>query len=69
MFATMSAKLTAGDTSVLAEMHALTSGLKVLTTSTSVQDIEIARRALGGHGYSAFAGLGRMYADNLPSVT
>ncbi|KAK7684475.1 hypothetical protein QCA50_012422 [Cerrena zonata] len=68
-FTSMSAKLSAGDTSVLAEMHAITSSLKVLTTSTSVQDIEIARRALGGHGYSAFAGLGRIYADNLPSVT
>ena len=65
----MSARLSAGDTSILSEIHAITSSLKVLTTSTSVQDIETARRALGGHGYSAYAGLGRMYADSLPSVT
>jgi acyl-CoA oxidase len=53
----------------LAEMHAVTSGLKILVTSQSVTDIETARRALGGHGFSAFAGLGKLYADNLPSAT
>ncbi|KAF6750439.1 acyl-CoA oxidase [Ephemerocybe angulata] len=68
-FDTMAACLAKGDTSLLAEMHATTSGLKVLVSSTGVQDIEVARRSMGGHGYSAFAGLGRMYNDYLPSVT
>ncbi|TFK16609.1 acyl-CoA oxidase [Coprinopsis marcescibilis] len=68
-FDTLATRLAKGDTSLLAEMHATTSGLKVLVSSTGVQDIEVARRAMGGHGYSAFAGLGRIYNDYLPSVT
>ncbi|KDR78247.1 hypothetical protein GALMADRAFT_224622 [Galerina marginata CBS 339.88] len=68
-FDTMAIRLKQGDTSLLAEMHATTSGLKVYVSSNGVQDIETARRAMGGHGYSAFAGLGRLYADYLPSVT
>lgn len=68
-FDTMAAGLAKGDTSLLAEMHATTSGLKVLVSSTGVADIEVARRSMGGHGYSAFAGLGRIYNDYLPSVT
>ncbi|KAG6809524.1 hypothetical protein H0H92_015920 [Tricholoma furcatifolium] len=68
-FNAMSARLASGDTSLLAELHATTSGLKVLCSSVGVQDLEVARRAMGGHGYSAFAGLGRIYADYLPSVT
>ena len=65
----MSSRLASGDTSSLAEMHATTSGLKALVTTLGVHDIEVARRSMGGHGYSAFAGLGRLYADYLPSVT
>uniref|UniRef100_A0A8H7XY14 Acyl-coenzyme A oxidase n=1 Tax=Psilocybe cubensis TaxID=181762 RepID=A0A8H7XY14_PSICU len=68
-FDTMSSRLKQGDTSLLAEMHATTSGLKVYVSSSGVQDLETARRSMGGHGYSAFAGLGRLYADYLPSVT
>ena len=54
---------------MLAEMHAITSGLKVLVSTTSVSDIEVARRSMGGHGFSAYAGLGRIYAEHLPSAT
>ncbi|KAF8636086.1 hypothetical protein AX17_003791 [Amanita inopinata Kibby_2008] len=68
-FDTMSTRLASGDASSLAEMHAITSGLKVIVSSTAVQDLEVARRSMGGHGYSVFAGLGRLYADYLPSVT
>lgn len=65
----MAGRLKKGDTSLLAEMHATTSGLKVYVSSNGVQDLETARRSMGGHGYSAFAGIGRLYADYLPSVT
>lgn len=65
----MSKRLATGDTSLLAEMHATTSGLKVMVSSLGVSDLEVARRSMGGHGYSAFAGLGRLYADYLPSTT
>ena len=69
MFAPLVQRVEAGDMTPLAEMHVLTSGLKSLTTTAAVQDVETARRALGGHGFSEFAGLGRIYADNLPSTT
>lgn len=65
----MNSRLAAGDTSLLAEMHGITAGLKVLVSTHTVEDIETARRAMGGHGYSEFAGLGRMYADYLPAAT
>jgi acyl-CoA oxidase len=62
-------RLKKGDTSLLADLHGTTSGLKIYVTTNGVQDIETARRSMGGHGYSAFAGLGRLYVDYLPSVT
>ncbi|KAL0952548.1 hypothetical protein HGRIS_006806 [Hohenbuehelia grisea] len=68
-FASLSARLAQGDTSLLAEMHATTSGLKVLATTTGIADIEVARRSMGGHGYSVFSGLGHVYADYVPSAT
>ncbi|GBE86858.1 Acyl-coenzyme A oxidase 3 [Sparassis crispa] len=69
MLAAMQSQLTTGDTSLLAEMHATSSGLKILASATAIQDIETARRSMGGHGYSDFAGLGRLYADHLPGAT
>jgi acyl-CoA oxidase len=65
----MSSRLAKGDTSLLGEIHAITSGLKVLVTTTAVNDVEVARRSMGGHGYSGFSGLGRVYSNCLPSVT
>ncbi|KAH8822666.1 peroxisomal oxidase [Flagelloscypha sp. PMI_526] len=68
-FEAMNEKLAKGDTSLLAEMHAITSGLKTLTTTSTITDLETARRSMGGHGYSAYAGVGRTYADYLPAAT
>ncbi|KAL1943321.1 hypothetical protein VTO73DRAFT_4396 [Trametes versicolor] len=68
-FSDMSARLASGDTSLLAEMHATTSGLKVLVSTVAIQDLETARRSMGGHGFSDFAGVGRLYADYLPGAT
>jgi acyl-CoA oxidase len=65
----MSSRLAKSDTSLLAELHATTSGLKVLVTTVTVGDLEIARRSMGGHGFSGFSGLGRLYARYLPSET
>lgn len=53
----------------LAEIHAMLCGLKVLVTTETIDGLENARRALGGHGYSMFAGIGRLYADYLPAAT
>lgn len=56
-------------TASLAELHAITSGLKVLVTTSTIEDIEVARRSMGGHGYSAYAAVGKIYADIVPSAT
>ncbi|EKM75391.1 hypothetical protein AGABI1DRAFT_79987 [Agaricus bisporus var. burnettii JB137-S8] len=69
LFDAMSSRLQQKDTSLLPEMHAITSGLKITVTTTCIQDIETARRSMGGHGFSAFSGLGSLYADQLPTVT
>ncbi|RIB24523.1 acyl-CoA dehydrogenase/oxidase [Gigaspora rosea] len=58
-----------GEFSLLADLHASTSGLKSLTTSIAVDSIEDCRRACGGHGYSNFSGFTRFYQDYLPNTT
>ncbi|KAI0321360.1 peroxisomal oxidase [Amylostereum chailletii] len=68
-FAQTAAQLAKGDTSTLAEMHATTSGLKAFVTTATARDIEMARRSMGGHGFSAFAGLGQNYIQYLPNAT
>lgn len=68
-FATMAERLANGDVSLLAELHATTSGLKVLSSTAVAQDLETARRCLGGHGFSESAGIGRLYGAYLPSAT
>ncbi|KAK7024780.1 acyl-coenzyme A oxidase [Favolaschia claudopus] len=68
-FDSLARGLASGDTSQLAEMHVMTSGLKVLVTTLAIQDLETARRSMGGHGFSAFAGVGRVYAEYLPAAT
>ncbi|KAE8209599.1 hypothetical protein CF327_g6434 [Tilletia walkeri] len=58
-----------GDLSLLADMHATSSGLKSYTSIASAQAIEDCRRACGGHGFSLAAGLPTQYANYLPTVT
>lgn len=69
LYKEMSAQLAQDSTRLLAETHALSSGLKVLVTSLSTEDIETARRSMGGHGYSAAAGIGNLWAQWVPSNT
>ncbi|KAH8548711.1 acyl-CoA dehydrogenase/oxidase C-terminal [Umbelopsis sp. PMI_123] len=61
--------MNAGNFTLLADLHASSSGLKSLCTTMAVQGIEDCRRACGGHGYSMFSGLGSFYQDYLPNVT
>ena len=65
----MSSQLSSGNTSLLAETHAILSALKVLVSTSSVESIETARRSMGGHGFSVAAGIGRLYAEHVPSTT
>lgn len=54
---------------LLADLHATSCGLKALGSTTAAEGLEVCRRACGGHGYSAFAGIGSLYSDYLPTTT
>jgi acyl-CoA oxidase len=56
-------------TSMMADLHAVSCGLKSLASTTAADGLEAARRACGGHGYSSFSGIGSFLADYLPNVT
>ncbi|KAF8438360.1 peroxisomal oxidase [Boletus edulis BED1] len=68
-FTALTERIGQGDLGYLAEIHAMLCGLKVLVSTETINGLETARRALGGHGYSMFAGIGRIYADYLPAAT
>ena len=65
----MSAQLAQQSTALLAETHAVSSGLKVLVASSTSADLETARRSMGGHGYSAAGGVGNLWANWVPANT
>jgi acyl-CoA oxidase len=69
LFERMSSRLAKGDTSLLAETHAVSSGLKVHVSTQSIEGLEVTRRAMGGHGFSVFAGVGTLWAEHVPSAT
>ncbi|KAH7123451.1 hypothetical protein B0J13DRAFT_455720 [Dactylonectria estremocensis] len=54
---------------LLADLHAISCALKAFASTTAAEGLEVCRRACGGHGYSAFSGIGTWYADYLPTVT
>jgi acyl-CoA oxidase len=72
-FETMGSRLSKGDTSLLAEIHAMTSGFEspsIKLWCSRYYHIETARRrSMGGQGYNTFAGLasGRLYAMEIGS--
>ena len=47
----------------LKELHGTSAGLKAFCTWNALNTIDQCRQALGGHGYSAFAGLASLYSD------
>jgi acyl-CoA oxidase len=60
---------TRGESRRLAEVHALSSGLKACSTWDCLAGIEECRKACGGHGYSAYAGIGHIWANGVASQT
>ena len=58
-----------GDTSLVAETHAISSCLKMVTSKMAVDGIEELRRACGGHGYSSFSGLDLIYGNAMVNYT
>lgn len=65
----MSALLARGDASLMPETHVALAAMKVLVSHDTLAALDTARRALGGHGFSEFAGGGRLLADHTPAVT
>ncbi|KAI8497361.1 Peroxisomal acyl-coenzyme A oxidase 1 [Branchiostoma belcheri] len=64
-----SSQIEKGDISVLPELHALSAGLKALSSSRADVGMEECRLACGGHGYSHASGLPRLYANSTPAAT
>ena len=58
-----------GISSQLAEVHALSAGLKACSTWDCLAGIEECRKVCGGHGYSAYAGIGHIWANGAASQT
>ena len=58
-----------GDFSRLAEMHAVSSGLKSVCTTLAADGIETCRRAMGGHGFGGGSGLIPLNNDYLSKPT
>uniref|UniRef100_A0A6J0TYC2 Acyl-coenzyme A oxidase n=1 Tax=Pogona vitticeps TaxID=103695 RepID=A0A6J0TYC2_9SAUR len=58
-----------GKFDMLPELHALTSGLKVIATDYSSAGAEVCRRACGGHGYSLLSGLPTLCTKLVASCT
>ncbi|GAA5888817.1 hypothetical protein JCM5296_005002 [Sporobolomyces johnsonii] len=69
LYHSMSSQLSSGNTTLLAETHAVSSGLKTYVSTTVVAGIETVRRAMGGHGFLAASGVGKIFATELPSAT
>ncbi|CAD6191979.1 unnamed protein product [Caenorhabditis auriculariae] len=58
-----------GNTEVLADLHALSCGLKSVVTHTAAETIEQARMACGGHGYSDASYLPTIYTCAVGACT
>jgi acyl-CoA oxidase len=58
-----------GDFASLPELHALSSGLKALSTDITAAGIETCRRQCGGHGYMLASGLPTLFASYVQNCT
>ncbi|KND04432.1 uncharacterized protein SPPG_00161 [Spizellomyces punctatus DAOM BR117] len=69
MYHQMIKQINDGDMSMLAQVHAESSGLKSYCTLVAAEGIEEARRVCGGHGYSQASGIPGFYGTFLASNT
>jgi acyl-CoA oxidase len=67
LFDEMTEQLASEDATLLPQVHVLTCGLKSWGTRRACDGIEECRKAMGGHGYSAFSGLSDLFASYIPS--
>jgi acyl-CoA oxidase len=56
-----------GNLEMLAEMHSLSTEVKLKSSMDCVSGIEEARTAMGGHGYSPMSGIGPLFANATPT--
>ncbi|KAG0236657.1 acyl-coenzyme A oxidase [Actinomortierella wolfii] len=69
MYNSMLSELMQGDISSLAEVHAISSGLKTTCTTIAATGVEECRKLMGGHGYSYFSGISHIWSTYVPSNT
>ncbi|KAG0004072.1 hypothetical protein BGZ79_010353 [Entomortierella chlamydospora] len=69
MYNGMLSELMQGDISSLAEVHAISSGLKSTCTTMAATGVEDCRKLMGGHGYSYFSGISHLWSSYVPSNT
>ncbi|KAF9975457.1 acyl-coenzyme A oxidase [Actinomortierella ambigua] len=69
MYNSMLSELMEGDISSLAEVHAVSSGLKSTCSTIAATGVEDCRKLMGGHGYSYFSGLSHIWSNYVPSNT
>ncbi|KAF9111552.1 hypothetical protein BGX27_004774 [Mortierella sp. AM989] len=69
MYNSMLSELMKGDISSLAEVHAISSGLKSTCTTMAATGVEDCRKLMGGHGYSYFSGISHLWSSYVPSNT
>lgn len=62
-------KMQEGELDGMPELHALSSGLKAITTDIATSGVEVCRLACGGHGYMTSAGFARLYGLSTAAVT
>jgi acyl-CoA oxidase len=69
LYEDMAQQLDQGNTALLADVHVASSSLKAYCTKQALEGIEESRQALGGHGFSVYAGFTSVFPDNAPAVT
>ena len=69
MYESMLSELMDGDVSSLAEVHAISSGLKSTCSTIAATGTEDCRKIMGGHGYSYFSGISHVWSTYVPSNT
>lgn len=62
-------ELMRGETGGLGEVHTASTALKVGITEDVVGGLEECRKCMGGHGFSAYAGVGGWWANAVPGQT
>ncbi|KAL1918601.1 uncharacterized protein VTP21DRAFT_2623 [Calcarisporiella thermophila] len=65
----LTAELSQNNISSLADVHALSSGLKSYCTRVAADGLEECRKSLGGHGFSVFSGISDIFANYVPTNT